>query len=91
MEDAKKASENVPLQSPPVTTATTTPDYAAGLSSTPSYAPATPQPAVTLTGKCECYFLKNMHFCVCSKIFFVHFLSRQSKCLPAFYLVYIAD
>lgn len=50
-EDAKKAaSENVPLQSPPsttTTTTTTTPDYAAGLSSTPTYAPATPQPAVT--------------------------------------------
>lgn len=40
----------MPLQSPPATTASTTPDYAAGLSSTPSYAPATPQPAVTLTG-----------------------------------------
>lgn len=50
IEDAKKASENTPLQSPPTTTASSTPDYAAGLTSTPSYAPATPQPSVTLTG-----------------------------------------
>lgn len=69
MEDAKKASENVPLQSPPATTAaaatttTTTPDYAAGLSATPSYAPATPQPAVTLTG--NYIFLLKLPFLPC--------------------------
>ncbi|CAH0555545.1 unnamed protein product [Brassicogethes aeneus] len=47
IEDAKKATETTPgLQSPP-SAAGATPDYAAGLSSTPAYAPATPQPTVT--------------------------------------------
>ncbi|XP_025837295.1 negative elongation factor A isoform X2 [Agrilus planipennis] len=46
MEDAKKASENANIHSPPPA-AGTTPDYAAGLSATPTYAPATPAPPVT--------------------------------------------
>lgn len=46
MEDAKKSAETAALQSPPPATAAPgTPDYAAGLSSTPTYAPPTPQPA----------------------------------------------
>ncbi|XP_023015388.1 negative elongation factor A isoform X2 [Leptinotarsa decemlineata] len=45
IEDAKKATENAALQSPPP--ATGTPDYAAGLNSTPGYAPPTPQPITT--------------------------------------------
>ncbi|KAJ8930200.1 hypothetical protein NQ314_017023 [Rhamnusium bicolor] len=48
IEEAKKASENAALQSPPPTSGTT-PDYAAGLSATPAYAPATPQPTVAPT------------------------------------------
>lgn len=52
---AKKAQqENQALQSPPLVKreAPSTPDYAAGLgSTTPAYAPATPQPTVTPTGK----------------------------------------
>lgn len=45
IEDAKKASENATsLQSPPPANTGTTPDYAAGLTATPSYAPATPAP-----------------------------------------------
>ncbi|XP_056633978.1 negative elongation factor A [Diorhabda carinulata] len=45
---AKKATENATVQSPPLTTTVvTTPDYAAGLAPTPTYAPATPQPVVT--------------------------------------------
>lgn len=47
IEDAKKASESA-LKSPPLST-NTTPDYAAGLTATPSYAPATPAPVVTTT------------------------------------------
>lgn len=46
IEDAKKTTENAGMQSPPSAT-TGTPDYAAGLSSTPTYAPPTPQPVVT--------------------------------------------
>ncbi|KAK9889542.1 hypothetical protein WA026_006897 [Henosepilachna vigintioctopunctata] len=47
IEDAKKvAADTAALQSPPPASGTT-PDYASGLSSTPSYAPATPQPAST--------------------------------------------
>ncbi|XP_044272165.1 negative elongation factor A [Tribolium madens] len=50
IEDAKKNTENAALQSPPpVSGTTTTPDYAAGLSSTPAYAPPTPQPILTPT------------------------------------------
>lgn len=48
IEDAKKASESA-LQSPPLST-NTTPDYAAGLTATPSYASVTPAPVVTTTG-----------------------------------------
>lgn len=48
IEDAKKATENAALQSPPPASGTT-PDYAAGLSATPTYAPATPQPTVAPT------------------------------------------
>ncbi|CAG9819389.1 unnamed protein product [Phaedon cochleariae] len=48
MEDAKKATENAVLQSPPPVSATT-PDYAAGLNTTPSYAPPTPQPTIAPT------------------------------------------
>lgn len=52
IEDAKKASESATsLQSPPPANAGNTPDYAAGLTATPSYAPATPasvtEPAAT--------------------------------------------
>lgn len=50
IEDAKKNTEPPPLQSPPPVS-TATPDYAAGLSSTPAYAPPTPQPTVTPTSK----------------------------------------
>lgn len=51
IEEAKKTTENTPAQAPtPTTTSATTPDYAAGLSSTPAYAPMTPQPAAVLTG-----------------------------------------
>lgn len=48
IEDAKKSTENAALQSPPPSATATgaTPDYAAGLSATPTYAPATPQPTV---------------------------------------------
>ncbi|KYB25207.1 negative elongation factor A isoform X2 [Tribolium castaneum] len=50
IEDAKKNTENAALQSPPpVSGTTTTPDYAAGLSSTPAYAPPTPQPILAPT------------------------------------------
>ncbi|KAG5888477.1 hypothetical protein JTB14_022105 [Gonioctena quinquepunctata] len=45
IEEAKKATENAALQSPPPATGTT-PDYAAGLTTTPAYAPPTPQPTV---------------------------------------------
>lgn len=55
MEDAKKATET-PLQSPPVTTSTT-PDYAAGLNATPTFAPATPAPIATPAGKKNFDFL----------------------------------
>ncbi|XP_018572785.1 negative elongation factor A [Anoplophora glabripennis] len=48
IEDAKKATENAALQSPPPASGST-PDYAAGLSATPAYAPATPQPTVAPT------------------------------------------
>ncbi|KAJ8948166.1 hypothetical protein NQ318_009258 [Aromia moschata] len=48
IEEAKKTSESTTLQSPPPASGTT-PDYAAGLSATPAYAPATPQPTVTPT------------------------------------------
>ncbi|KAJ3649338.1 hypothetical protein Zmor_021088 [Zophobas morio] len=48
MEDAKKNVENAALQSPPPA-AGATPDYAAGLSATPAYAPPTPQPILTAT------------------------------------------
>ncbi|XP_028138660.1 negative elongation factor A [Diabrotica virgifera virgifera] len=47
MEDAKKATENAALQSPPqapTAAGATTPDYAAGLAPAPTYAPPTPQP-----------------------------------------------
>ncbi|KAI4462036.1 negative elongation factor a nelf-a [Holotrichia oblita] len=43
-----KKSIEASLQSPPPTTGTT-PDYAAGLASTPTYAPQTPQPALSAT------------------------------------------
>lgn len=46
IEDAKKNTETTALQSPPPVSGSTTPDYAAGLTNTPSYAPATPQPTV---------------------------------------------
>nr|CAI5868828.1 unnamed protein product [Callosobruchus analis] len=53
MEDAAKkaATETAAMQSPPPATSAaaggggSTPDYAAGLTATPTYAPATPQPA----------------------------------------------
>ncbi|CAH1115421.1 unnamed protein product [Psylliodes chrysocephalus] len=45
IEEAKKATETAALQSPPPA-AGATPDYAAGLAPTPTYAPATPQPVV---------------------------------------------
>jgi negative elongation factor A len=51
MEEAKKNTESAALQSPPPVTGTT-PDYAAGLSSTPAYAPPTPQPILTPTSEC---------------------------------------
>lgn len=56
MEDAKKNTEPPPLQSPPPVS-TATPDYAAGLSSTPAYAPPTPQPTVAPTSKRYFYLL----------------------------------
>ncbi|KAI4462044.1 hypothetical protein MML48_5g00014748 [Holotrichia oblita] len=43
-----KKSIEASLQSPPPTTGTT-PDYAAGLASTPTYAPQTPQPTLSAT------------------------------------------
>lgn len=49
IEDAKKATENTALQSPPPVSGAT-PDYAVGLTSTPTYAPATPQPTVAPAG-----------------------------------------
>ncbi|RZB39381.1 negative elongation factor A, partial [Asbolus verrucosus] len=48
IEEAKKNTENTALQSPPPVSGAT-PDYAAGLSSTPAYAPPTPQPILTPT------------------------------------------
>lgn len=51
IEEAKKTAENTPVPvTTPTTTSAATPDYAAGLSSTPAYAPMTPQPAAVLTG-----------------------------------------
>lgn len=44
MED--KRSNETSLQSPPPATGTT-PDYAAGLAATPTYAPQTPQPVLS--------------------------------------------
>lgn len=61
MEDAKKNAETAALQSPPPPVTTATPDYAAGLTSTPTYAPPTPQPAAALTGKV--IFLFIYYFC----------------------------
>lgn len=49
MEDAKKTTDTG-VQSPPGATAGT-PDYAAGLSATPTYAPPTPQPSLPTVGK----------------------------------------
>lgn len=49
IEENKKNTENTALQSPPPAQGATTPDYAAGLSATPAYAPPTPQPIVTPT------------------------------------------
>lgn len=63
IEDAKKSAETAALQSPPPAAATPgTPDYAAGLSATPTYAPPTPQPAagMFLFFFC-CYF---QHICL---------------------------
>ncbi|CAG9861888.1 unnamed protein product [Phyllotreta striolata] len=48
IEEAKKVTETTALQSPPQPAAGATPDYAAGLAPTPTYAPPpTPQPAGT--------------------------------------------
>lgn len=59
IEDAKKATENAALQSSPPVSGTTTPDYAAGLTAPPTYAPATPQPTVPSTpGK---YFFQTLN------------------------------
>lgn len=50
MEDTKKTTEVSGVQSPP-SVAAGTPDYAAGLSSAPTYAPPTPQPTAPTAGK----------------------------------------
>lgn len=59
IEDAKKATENTALQSPPPASGST-PDYAAGLSATPAYAPATPQPTVAPTPGMLVSFIKPL-------------------------------
>lgn len=67
MESTKRVSTETPaVQSPPATTGAT-PDYASGLSATPSYAPATPQPTVQPSGNMKIlYLFKKILFVISS-------------------------
>lgn len=81
IEEAKKATETAALQSPPPA-AGATPDYAAGLAPTPTYAPATPQPVVVSSAGNYIYIkplLREEHTYFLFKLIALNFMVKYEQ------------